>query len=310
MVHGSDDGPPAARSGCVSRWPWRLAGAGGRAGIGRAARLRRRPSARPGRASPRRHRPAGAWRSGRGRGLLARPRRVIDDRGAIRRGCGLGRSCLALLAAQRAGQVDAAVLEQERLEVARVEELDAHVRVELAQPAQLAVLLAHQALLERRQLDIEVELRQVEVGREALHDGPVEVEEDGEGARLVAPLDLVVVEDPRQLGLAGVGEDGRRGRSASVAVTLARIRRSRRRHRSGAGSHRRRWPGSCPSRARRRSRRGPSWPRRGPRARCAACQSPTDTVAMAEAWQPQARQMRSTKETAPRSARMRTWPSP
>ena len=45
-----------------------------------------------------------------------------------------------------AGQVDPAVLQQQRAEVLAVEELDADHRVELAEAAQLPVLLAHQAL--------------------------------------------------------------------------------------------------------------------------------------------------------------------
>ena len=68
------------------------------------------------------------------------------------------------------GERQLAVLEHQRPEVARVEELDPDVRVELAQPAQLAVLLPHEPLLEGRQLDVEVEVGQVEVRREALDD--------------------------------------------------------------------------------------------------------------------------------------------
>ena len=51
---------------------------------------------------------------------------------------------------------------------------------------------------------------QVEVGREALDDVAVEVPADRERVGLVGPADVVEVEDPRELGLARVGE--RRGR--------------------------------------------------------------------------------------------------
>ena len=98
------------------------------------------------------------------------------------------------------------VLEHQRPEIARVEQLDVDRRVELAQAPQLAVLLAHEPLAECRHLEVEVEVGQVEVRREALDDGPVEVPEDREGVRLVLPADRVEVEDAGHLRLAGVGE--------------------------------------------------------------------------------------------------------
>ena len=62
-------------------------------------------------------------------------------------------------------------------------------RVELAHTANLPVLLAHEPLLERRQL----------------HEH-VEVPKDREHVLLVLPGDLVEVEDSGELGLAGMGE--------------------------------------------------------------------------------------------------------
>ena len=56
-------------------------------------------------------------------------------------------------------KVDPAVLEHQGPEILAVEQLHADVRVELTQPAQLAVLAPHQALLERGQLDVQVQLR-------------------------------------------------------------------------------------------------------------------------------------------------------
>ena len=52
-----------------------------------------------------------------------------------------------------------AELEQQGPEVARVEQLDPDVGVGLAEPAQLAVLLADELLLERRELDVQVDVR-------------------------------------------------------------------------------------------------------------------------------------------------------
>ena len=134
----------------------------------------------------------------------------IDARHRCRPGRGAG---------QRVDQRESAVLEHEGTEVARVEELDVADRVQLAEAAKLAVLLAHELLAERRHLEVAVEIGQVEVGREALDDRPFEVPQDRERARLVFPAHGVEVEDPRQLRLAGVGE-GRR-HLASIRIRPA-----------------------------------------------------------------------------------------
>src|SRR4029079_16803409 len=54
------------------------------------------------------------------------------------------------------------------LEVALVEELDAHPGVELAQLPQLAVLAGYERLLHHGHFEIEILLREVEVGGERL----------------------------------------------------------------------------------------------------------------------------------------------
>src|SRR5918996_5906624 len=59
-------------------------------------------------------------------------------------------------------EVETAVLQHQGAEITCVEELDPQLRVELAQVPQLAVLLSDQRLLQRRQLDVEVDLGQVE----------------------------------------------------------------------------------------------------------------------------------------------------
>ena len=113
-------------------------------------------------------------------------------------------------------QRELAVLEHQRPEVTRVEQLHADLRIELPQVAQLAVLLPDQRLLERRQLDVQVDLRQVEVGRERLDDRAVGVPGDGEDVGFVSPRDTVEVQDPRQLRLALVCEAGWRIRGQLI----------------------------------------------------------------------------------------------
>src|SRR5665811_2134327 len=117
-------------------------------------------------------------------------------------------------------------LEEQRPEVARVEELDSEARVELAQPAQLAVLIPDQALLERGELHVEVQLGKVEVGAEALEDRAGAVEEDRERLWLVLPGDGIEVEDPAQLRLAGVSE-GRGKPDFEIRVEIHRGQSSR-----------------------------------------------------------------------------------
>src|SRR5207247_11000303 len=97
-----------------------------------------------------------------------------------------------------------------------VEQLDANVRVELTEPPQLAVLLADEALPERGQLDVELEVWEPEVGREALGHNAVQVPQDGERMRLVLPFDAIEVEDAGELRLARVGERGGRHSGRNV----------------------------------------------------------------------------------------------
>ena len=59
-----------------------------------------------------------------------------------------------------------------RADVAALEQLDVHVRVEFLQAPQLAILVAHLFRLHCRQFDVQVLVGQVEVGREGLGDVP------------------------------------------------------------------------------------------------------------------------------------------
>jgi anti-anti-sigma factor len=63
-----------------------------------------------------------------------------------------------------------------------------------------------QVALHHGALDVEVEVRKIEVGRERLANGPVFVLLEHERVRLVEPRDPVLVEDARELLLDGVRE--------------------------------------------------------------------------------------------------------
>ncbi len=98
------------------------------------------------------------------------------------------------------------VLDQQVQVITLVEDLALHVRIKLHQAARFTVLLRHQLLVERRDLDVEIERRQVEVGREPLRRGAASIPLDVEGGGLVAPLDPIEVEELRELTLAVVRE--------------------------------------------------------------------------------------------------------
>ena len=78
--------------------------------------------------------------------------------------------------------------------------------IEALNLAELAVLARHERLLHDGDLDEEVLLGKVEVGRERAHDATVLVALEDERLRLVVPGDAVVVEDLRALHLDTVGE--------------------------------------------------------------------------------------------------------
>src|SRR5450759_37197 len=104
-------------------------------------------------------------------------------------------------------QIEAETLGQ-ALDVAPVEELDADSRVKRSQLAQLAVLARHERLLHDRDLQVEILLGKVEVGREGLADAALGVAFEYERGGLVLPGDSVVIEDARAFGLGLVREPG------------------------------------------------------------------------------------------------------
>src|SRR5262245_42581498 len=108
--------------------------------------------------------------------------------------------------ARSAGDVLEAVLRHQRQVVTLVEDLAVDAGVQLAQAADLPVLLGHQSLVERRDLDVQVVLGKVEVGREPLHHVAVPVPLEIERRGLVLPVDLIEVQELRELAFAGVRE--------------------------------------------------------------------------------------------------------
>jgi hypothetical protein len=98
------------------------------------------------------------------------------------------------------------VLDQEIHVVALVEDPALHPRVKLLQAARFAVLLRDELLIQRCDLDVAVERWKVEVRREALGSVAVAIPLDIERGRLVLPLDLIEIEQLRELLLAVVSE--------------------------------------------------------------------------------------------------------
>ena len=90
--------------------------------------------------------------------------------------------------------------------VALVQHADLDLGVQLAQPARLAVLLRHELLVERGDLDIEVIRGEVEVRGERLRGFAVTIPLERERARLVLPRDRIEVEELRELSLRVVRE--------------------------------------------------------------------------------------------------------
>src|SRR5204863_8520031 len=120
------------------------------------------------------------------------------------------------------------VLHEQMQVVALVQHLDADLGVQLAEPAGLAVLLRDELLVERRDLDVEVVRRQVEIGTERLHGTAVTVAFQRERARLVGPFDAVEVEQLGELALGVVSEADELVRERRLAHRTLPVSRPRR----------------------------------------------------------------------------------
>jgi hypothetical protein len=80
-----------------------------------------------------------------------------------------------------------AVLDQQVQVVALIQDLADNSWIQRHETAGFAVLLGYQLLIERGYLDINVEVGEVEIGREAARRVAVPVPIDVEGGRLVVP---------------------------------------------------------------------------------------------------------------------------
>jgi hypothetical protein len=104
------------------------------------------------------------------------------------------------------GRLLESIFHQQGEIVTLVEDLAPHIWIQLAQATDLAVLLGNELLVQRGDLDVEVELREVEIRREALGRVPVPVPRDLEAAGLVLPPDFVEIQQLGELALAVVGK--------------------------------------------------------------------------------------------------------
>ena len=82
------------------------------------------------------------------------------------------------------------------------------MRIDGAQQLHFAIFLGHQRLLHGGEFDVEVEFRQVEVGREGFRDVAVFVPLQRKAARLIFPLDAVEIQQIREHFFAGMAEAG------------------------------------------------------------------------------------------------------
>jgi len=141
------------------------------------------------------------------------------------------------------------VLDEEMEVIPLVEDPAANVRVQSPKPSHLAILLRHEALIHRGDLDEDVLVREVEVGAEELRRRAIGLELDGELAGFELPRNVIEVEQPRELALTLMGEldkvrrlsleIARRGQLARASDTVVRRADS-----AGSGNSRRISPSS------------------------------------------------------------------
>ena len=94
-----------------------------------------------------------------------------------------------------------AVLSEKVHVVTLIEDLAVDARVQFSQTSCLAILLGDELLIQCCYLDVQIILRQVEVGSELRNRTAFLVEFDVEGSRLVLPLDLIEVQKSCELAL-------------------------------------------------------------------------------------------------------------
>jgi hypothetical protein len=99
-----------------------------------------------------------------------------------------------------------AVLDEEVQVITLVEDLAAQMRIQLSQPPNFAVLLGHELLAHRGDLDEQILVGKVEIRSKELAGCAFVIPFDGELLRLVLPRDIVEIEESRELALALVSE--------------------------------------------------------------------------------------------------------
>jgi hypothetical protein len=92
--------------------------------------------------------------------------------------------------------------------VTLVEHFALNIGIQLTKAANLLVLLGHEFLTHRRDLDVDVVFREIEVWLEQLRGFTVITPLDFECAGLVFPVDSVEVKESREFPFAVVGEFG------------------------------------------------------------------------------------------------------
>ena len=90
--------------------------------------------------------------------------------------------------------------------VTLIEEFAIDVGMDRLESLQLLVLLGHELLVHRCDLDEHVVVRQIEVGREELVGFPFLIELDWEALRLVEPWNSIEIEEKGELTLTVVSE--------------------------------------------------------------------------------------------------------
>ena len=97
-----------------------------------------------------------------------------------------------------------------------IEDLALDVRMVFPELSNLSVLLGNKLLAHRRDLDVQVLVREVEVRGEVRRRFAVLIEFYAKGSQLVLPPQTVEVEEPCKLLLAVVGERNVVGRGLEV----------------------------------------------------------------------------------------------
>jgi hypothetical protein len=99
-----------------------------------------------------------------------------------------------------------AVLDEEIEIVSLIEDLALDVRVVLPELTNLSVLLCDELLTHRRDLNVHIVFRQIEVRPEVPGRLTVVIPFEGKRMRLVLPIDRVEVEESREFSFAVVSE--------------------------------------------------------------------------------------------------------